>query len=296
MALPILTSTDVTADVPLACDADLRAANPPRVEHVADCPGGACACPSISPLAVYADTGDPDGLVVPETASVATVRALSKSEYRAATLRAGRHSERDERAYVRVLERTGEIARERLRAALETIPEPARGRALARLDGRIEGNALDVLDPEQAEAVARHMARASERDGTPYGVAIDDLDDAAHAAFLRYSEWRMRRNAEVARVGVLLLTVPPHAPWVAGAAGFPVEPLLRQPDGEDIVAELAEHVTRVTRLGKAVRPSSGGGSGSGTSGRTAGPALTPPDATAGSTPATTPSTVTGGGC
>jgi len=280
MGLQIATRSTDLVDVVLALDPDIALANPPR-------PDGT------RPLALYLTTGDLDVLEVPDTASVFTLRPLDRAEMRRADDAAYRvegqvfrYRERDERAYAAVYDRVRalqvEVGIEAARAALS-----AERLALLGEPGTQEFEKR--LTPSDGDAIRAQVSAIAKAKGTSTSRVLDALTDEEFAAYQRHSTWRGLRDAELVRRSVVRMTNPAiEAPAGPAGAGFPVERLLEMDGGEDYVHELAAHVVRVSRLGKAAPRSSGGSSGGNTPGAAHGVAPAQGSAAAGSTQRTEP--------
>lgn len=291
MALPIRMSapppgstTPEYVDLPLACDPSMLAAHPAP-------PGG------LSPLVRYLETSDADGLTIPDDASIATLRALSRQELRAASLSV-RRREVDERVYDRVARSIADAAQRRLLEAVGVLPE-LRATEVRRALKTDRREALLTLSDAERAAVDAEAVRLEEVAGTPAGQVLDALSDEDHAAYVRHGRWSESYNEELVRRALVRLTAPPHDDWLADPRdGFPVAALLAQEGGREVVDELALHVVRVSDLGKAERGRrrSAGTSGGTSPGPRPGAAPTAPRAPATSTPPTSPSGGPGDGC
>jgi hypothetical protein len=276
MALPICldSSGGSLVELPLACDPAIRACNP-------DPPRG------MPPLARYLETSDASGLVIPDDASIATIRALSRTELRAARL-AHRTRESDARTYDLVRMRLAACNAARHEAALGVLPEDRGAKIRAALKA---GAGLDEATEDEIALLNAELQRIDQVSGSPLGTVLDALTDEQHAAYQRHGLYVESCNDELVRRGVLRLTAPPYGDWVADPRlGFPVEQLLEQEGGRETVDELAVHVYAVSDLGKAkARPRSAGTSGGTTAGPRPGAAPTAQPAPASSTLPTVPS-------
>lgn len=291
MALPIRlsapppgTATPDYVELPLACDPSVQAANPAP-------PGG------LSPLVRYLETSDADGVTVPEDASIATVRALSRQELRAASM-VVRRREADERVYERVAGAIVETLRRRMTEAAGVLPA-ARADELRRALKADRRAALLSLTDAERQAVDAEATRLEQTRGTAAGEVLDALSDEDHAAYVRHGQWAEAYNEELVRRALVRLTAPPYEDWIADPArGFPVAALLTQEGGRETVDELALHVVRVSDLGKAERGlrRSAGSSGATSPGPRPGAARTAPPAPESSTPPTSRSGGPGDGC
>lgn len=196
-------------------------------------------------LALFRATSDPlhpaARLVVPEDACRVTLRPLSKRELTAAHAAAGERPEADAVVWA------------------------------------------DVVDRIAAELDAGHSA--------PGDRVMSSLTASQREAYERHDALQLRTATELARASLVAVSDLPHLR--RGATGFPVEELvaldnpapgsdLTWPPGVDSVAvlmEVAQHVTRISSLGKAHGPSSASASGSRTSTRSGGDATARADAT-----------------
>lgn len=250
MALTLQVSAETEITVPLVCDPTVQAANPPRPDGV-------------SPTMRYVVTGDPEGLVVPEGASHATIRALTRDELRQAESAIGRrHSDRGRRVYSRVIDEldrrargadTAEVEqRESVHAATATWFADATGLSDVVRDGirralAAEREAIDA-------AVSAAVGPATE------AAVLDTLSDEDHALYVGHCAWLRGQQREIVRRGLVSLSDAPG--WQRGPDGFPVERLAIVPEiGEALVQEIAGHVLHAATLGKALSPSSGASSG-----------------------------------
>jgi len=206
------------------------------------------------PLALYLQTGDPrhpaGPLVVPPDACHVTLRPLSKREMLAAHAAAGERPEADAVVWADTVEQ--------MAAARDAGKAAAAERVLA------------SLTPEQ------------------------------RAAYKRHDELQVRIATELARAGLVKISDLPDLK--RGARGYPVEDLqaldepaqgsdLGWPPGLDsfqVLFEVAQHITRISTLGKALGPSSASESGSPTTTPSAGDA-TARDGAADTSPGPDPS-------
>lgn len=148
------------------------------------------------------------------------------------------------------------------------VPE---GAMVARVHG-LGQNEIDECTSAAGRATARGVAaynrllrriRELAADGTedPEAIAEDELTPEQHAALKEHTRWLRRRNDEVVHRAVVDLTADgetisgPDLALQVIANGAPL--------GRRIVDEIAEHVLALSRLGKAMRPSSARPSGPG---------------------------------
>lgn len=144
----------------------------------------------------------------------------------------------------------------------------------------------DFLDPDGRKVSGRYRASdaavyarvVQDDSGRPVAYRLDDLNDDEHAGFQRHAAWLRRRNVQVCRRGLRLLSDAPH--WRVDDRGhYPADRILMAPNGEDVLEEVASHVLQVSRLPKARPPSSGSSSGARASGLESPQASSAPPAT-----------------
>lgn len=280
MALPIATSTTSEVDLVLACDPSLRRANPQR-------PDGT------SPLAFYGETSDASHLVIPDDATVVTVHALDLAELRRIDEQAFRlpnrvvrYRQADELVSQRVQRRTAEIYEARMVMALWSALGLQAIGAMPRPLSQEAAAALAKLPEAEAKVAADYLLAYEDRWGDAANEAVAELDDDEYSAYQRHVDWRRERDLEICRRAI----VRTEAPATEAVDGrFPVEVLHNTDLGPAIVRELAEHIRRVSRLGKAGPRLSAGSSGRTTGTSPPGDARAPENAAAISTLPTAPS-------
>lgn len=250
MALTLQISAETEITVPLVCDPAVQAANPPRAD-------------GSSPTIRYLVTGDPEGLVIPEGASHATIRALTRDELRQTEAAIGRrYSDRGRRVYSRVVDEMDRRAR-----GADTAEVQRRDASVDAVAAWLA--AASDVPADVREGVGRALASEREAIGAAVSAALgpateaavlDGLTDEEHGLYLAHCAWLRGQQREIVRRGLVALSDAPG--WRRGADGFPVEKLLLVPDvGEALVEEIAGHVLHAATLGKALSPSSGASSG-----------------------------------
>ncbi len=247
MALNLQVSARTPITVPLAADPALVEANPPRADGTI-------------PHLRYIMSGDCEGLVIPAGVSTATIRGLTKDEFRDAEAAAGRMSDKGRRVYLRVTNEVRKRADAKDATALRKRAEALMLAALRIDSGDVEGEALEALQREvEAETEAiRDAELAAEKPATEAAV-LDDASDADVAAYEGFQRWHRMYHREVARRGLLALSDCPDIE--PGPKGYPVEALLQDDNGEAVIDEVARHIEHAGTLGKAPPLSSGCSSG-----------------------------------
>ena len=231
MPLVVRTSTLQTVTLPLACDPAIIAANPQPQEPKEG------EEPKPWALAIFRRTSDPQHpaarLVVPEDACRVTLRPLSKRELMAAVAAAGERPEAVAVAWADVIDR---------------------------ISAEIDAGRTNAMDR-----------------------AMLALTSAQREAFSRHDAWEVRHARELARASLVAISDLPDLK--RGPTGFPIEQLvamddpapgcdLSWPPGLDstqLLMEVAQHVGRISTLGKGHRPEPSSASGCGA------PTTTPSD-------------------